>query len=53
MKRRLLWLAAALSLVAQMNFLTGDIAWEARSVGKGSLTYADGHFYCLSETAHE
>ena len=32
-----------------MNFLTGEIAWEARSVGKGSLTYADGHLYCLSE----
>ncbi|MBP87883.1 MAG: hypothetical protein CMJ64_14365 [Planctomycetaceae bacterium] len=32
-----------------MNFLTGEIAWEARSVGKGSLTYGDGHLYCLSE----
>ncbi len=28
---------------------TGDVAWRHRSVGKGSLTYADGHFYCLSE----
>ena len=28
---------------------TGEVAWRHRSVGKGSLTYADGHFYCLSE----
>lgn len=32
-----------------MDFLTGEIAWEARSVGKGSLSYADGHLYCLGE----
>lgn len=32
-----------------MNFKTGEIAWKNRSVGKGSLTYADGHFYCLGE----
>ncbi|MCA9096862.1 MAG: hypothetical protein KDA36_00675, partial [Planctomycetaceae bacterium] len=24
-------------------------AWKNRSVGKGSLTYADGHLYCLGE----
>jgi outer membrane protein assembly factor BamB len=28
---------------------TGKVVWQNRSVGKGSLTYADGHFYCLSE----
>lgn len=28
---------------------TGRIVWRNRSVGKGSLVYADGHFYCLSE----
>jgi len=28
---------------------TGKVAWRNRSVGKGSLVYADGHFYCLSE----
>ena len=28
---------------------TGNIKWQDRSVGKGSLTYADGHFYCLGE----
>lgn len=32
-----------------IEFLTGDIAWQARSVTKGSLTYADGHLYCLGE----
>lgn len=32
-----------------MNFRTGKIAWQERSVGKGSLTYADGHLYCLGE----
>jgi outer membrane protein assembly factor BamB/Ca2+-binding EF-hand superfamily protein len=30
-------------------FPTGEIAWRARGVGKGSLVYADGHLYCLSE----
>ena len=28
---------------------TGKVVWQNRSVGKGSLTYADGHFYCLGE----
>ncbi len=32
-----------------MNFLTGEIAWRARSVGKGSLIYADGMLYLLGE----
>lgn len=32
-----------------LNFKTGEIAWQNRSVGKGSLTYADGHLYCLGE----
>lgn len=32
-----------------MNFLTGDVAWQNRSVGKGSLTIADGMLYCLGE----
>ena len=32
-----------------MDFATGKIAWQARSVGKGSLCYADGHLYLLSE----
>lgn len=32
-----------------MDFKTGDIAWQDRSVGKGSLTVADGMLYLLSE----
>jgi outer membrane protein assembly factor BamB len=26
-----------------------DPVWASTSLGKGSLTYADGHFYCLAE----
>jgi len=32
-----------------INLRTGDVAWKNRSVGKGSLTYADGHLYVRSE----
>ena len=28
---------------------TGRVAWKDRSVGKGSLVYADGYLYCLGE----
>jgi outer membrane protein assembly factor BamB len=29
---------------------SGNVAWaEDKALGKGSLTYADGHLYCLSE----
>lgn len=35
-----------------MNFLSGEIKWKARSVGKGSLTVADGMLYLLGE-GHE
>ncbi|MCA9061909.1 MAG: PQQ-binding-like beta-propeller repeat protein [Planctomycetaceae bacterium] len=31
------------------NFLTGEIVWQSRSVGKGSLVAADGMLYVLSE----
>jgi outer membrane protein assembly factor BamB len=37
------------SILTAMRFDTGEIAWKDRSVGKGSLVYADGHLYCLSE----
>ena len=30
-----------------LDFKTGDKRWQTR--GKGSLTYADGHLYCLDE----
>jgi outer membrane protein assembly factor BamB len=32
-----------------MNFKTGEIAWQARSAGKGSLCIADGMLYVLGE----
>jgi len=32
-----------------MNYLTGEIAWQDRSVGKGSLVVADGMLFLLSE----
>jgi len=32
-----------------LEYKTGKTAWKNRSVGKGSLTYADGHLYCLGE----
>lgn len=32
-----------------MNFETGEIAWQARAAGKGSIAYADGHLYCYGE----
>lgn len=37
------------AILTAMKFDTGDVAWKARSVGKGSLVYADGMLYCLSE----
>ncbi|HMP17245.1 MAG TPA: polyvinylalcohol dehydrogenase, partial [Gemmatales bacterium] len=32
-----------------MEWATGKIKWKDRSVGKGSVTYADGLLYVLSE----
>ena len=37
------------STLTAMRFDTGEIAWRDRSVGKGSLVYADGNLYCFSE----
>jgi outer membrane protein assembly factor BamB len=36
-------------ILTAMKFDTGEVAWKDRSVGKGSLVYADGMLYCLSE----
>jgi outer membrane protein assembly factor BamB len=36
-------------MLTAMKFDTGEIAWKDRSVGKGSLVFADGHLYCFSE----
>jgi len=32
-----------------LEFATGKVMWRDRSVGKGTLTYADGNLYMLSE----
>ncbi len=37
------------AILTAMRFDTGEVAWKDRSVGKGSLTYADGHLYAFSE----
>ena len=33
-----------------LEFATGNVMWRDRSVGKGSVTYADGHLYIQGET---
>jgi len=37
------------SILTAMKFDNGDVAWRDRSVGKGSLIYADKHLYALGE----
>jgi outer membrane protein assembly factor BamB len=37
------------TILTAMRFNDGHVFWKDRSVGKGSLTYADGRLYCLSE----
>jgi outer membrane protein assembly factor BamB len=37
------------SILTCLEFATGKRIWRDRSVGKGSVTYADGHLYILSE----
>jgi hypothetical protein len=32
-----------------LDFKTGEVKWSNRSVGKGSVTYADGNIYARSE----
>jgi outer membrane protein assembly factor BamB len=36
-------------ILTAMKFDTGEVAWRDRSVGKGSLVYADGYLYAFSE----
>jgi outer membrane protein assembly factor BamB len=36
-------------ILTAMKFDTGAVAWRDRSVGKGSLVYADGNLYAFSE----
>jgi outer membrane protein assembly factor BamB len=38
------------AILTCMEFTTGRVAWKERSVGKGSLTIADGHLFLLSES---
>jgi outer membrane protein assembly factor BamB len=37
------------SILTCLEFTTGKVMWSNRSVGKGSLTYADGRLYLQSE----
>jgi outer membrane protein assembly factor BamB len=37
------------SILTCLELATGKVMWRHRSVGKGSLAYADGHLYLLSE----
>jgi hypothetical protein len=37
------------AILTCMDFATGQVHWRDRSVGKGSLTYADGMLFLLGE----
>src|SRR6266545_3453542 len=37
------------TILVCLEFATGKVQWRDRSVGKGSLSYADGNLYILSE----
>ena len=37
------------SILTCLEFETGKVMWRDRSVGKGSVAYADGRLYVLSE----
>jgi outer membrane protein assembly factor BamB len=37
------------AILTCLEFATGKVMWRHRSVGKGSLTYADGQLYLLGE----
>jgi outer membrane protein assembly factor BamB len=37
------------SILTCLEFATGKMRWRHRSVGKGAVTYADGHLYILGE----
>jgi outer membrane protein assembly factor BamB len=34
-----------------LEFATGNVMWRDRSLGKGSVTYADGHLYIQGENS--
>ena len=37
------------SILTCLEFASGKMIWRDRSVGKGAVSYADGHLYILSE----
>ena len=37
------------SILTCLEFATGKVMWRDRSVGKGSVTFADGHLYIQGE----
>ncbi len=37
------------AILTAMKFATGEVVWKDRSVGKGSVAYAEGKLYALSE----
>jgi outer membrane protein assembly factor BamB len=37
------------SVLTAMNFMTGQVKWKHRSVGKGNCIYADQRLYCHGE----
>jgi outer membrane protein assembly factor BamB len=38
------------AILTCLEFATGKLMWRDRSVGKGSITYADGNLYLLGES---
>ncbi len=36
-------------VLTAMKFSTGEVAWRDRSVGKGTVIFAEGHLYALGE----
>ena len=38
------------AILTAMRFDTGEVAWRDRSVGKGSVVFADDRLYLFSET---
>ena len=38
------------AILTCMEFASGKVLWKDRSVGKGTLTYADGNLYLLGES---
>jgi hypothetical protein len=38
------------AILTCMEFATGKVAWKDRSVGKGTVTFADGMLYLLGES---